>query len=144
MAFRVILFCLSLLTSTGYAQELRSGTLKSVTGDVSLTQAGVLRHAETGGGLFQADHIETGRNASITMTFKDGTLVTVGPNSKLELATLKFDTTAQEGNLLLNLAQGTIRVVTGWLGKLHPQQVKVVTPTSVVGVRGTDFIVEVP
>jgi len=68
----------------------------------------------------------------------------VGPNSTLELAKLQFDTTTQEGNLMLNLLQGSIRVVTGWLGKLHPDQVKVVTPTTVVGVRGTDFIVEVP
>ena len=45
---------------------------------------------------------------------------------------------------MLNLLQGTIRVVTGWLGKVQPEQVKVITPTSVVGVRGTDFIVEVP
>jgi hypothetical protein len=60
------------------------------------------------------------------------------------LTDVKFDTTTQDGSLILNLVQGSIRVVTGWLGKLHPEQVKVITPTSVVGVRGTDFIVEVP
>ena len=68
----------------------------------------------------------------------------MGPSTTLELTKLQFDSTTQDGSLALNLLQGSIRVVTGWLGKLHPEQVKVITPTSVVGVRGTDFIVEVP
>lgn len=145
MTFKLISLCLLLLvSSTAGAQEQRLGTLKSVTGDVGLSQTGAMRTARVGGGLSQADRIVTGRNDSTTFILKDGTVVTVGPNSTLELAKLQFDTTTQEGNLMLNLLQGSIRVVTGWLGKLHPDQVKVVTPTTVVGVRGTDFIVEVP
>ncbi|MFM2050200.1 MAG: hypothetical protein RL682_691 [Pseudomonadota bacterium] len=34
-------------------------------------------------------------------------------------------------------------MVTGVLGKLSPENVKVTTPSSTVSVRGTDFIVEV-
>jgi hypothetical protein len=60
------------------------------------------------------------------------------------LSKLQFDSTTQNGSMALSLLQGTIRVVTGLLGKLHPEQVNITTPTSVVGVRGTDFIVEVP
>jgi hypothetical protein len=94
--------------------------------------------------VLQADRIVTGRYASTSLTLKDGTVLTVGPNTTLELTKLQFDSTTQEGSLALNLVQGSIRVVTGWLAKIHPDQVKVTTPTSVVGVRGTDFIVEVP
>ena len=111
---------------------------------MSLAQAAIRRLAEAGGGLQPADRIVTGRDASATFMLKDGTVVSVGPNSTLELAKVQFDTTTQDGSIMLNLLQGTIRVVTGWLAKLHPEQVKVITPTSVVGVRGTDFIVEVP
>jgi hypothetical protein len=39
---------------------------------------------------------------------------------------------------------GTVRLVTGLLGKLQPDNVKVQTPSSTVAVRGTDFVVEVP
>lgn len=145
MTLKSFSFCiLVLLAFAVRAEEPRWGTLKSVAGEVSLSQAGAVRTAEVGAGVLQADRIVTGRNASTTLTLKDGTLLAVGPHSTLELTKLQFDTTSQEGSVLLNLVQGTIRVVTGWLGKLHPEQVKVLTPTSVVGVRGTDFIVEVP
>lgn len=138
------MYALVLVTTAASAQDQRAGTLKTVVGDVHLGQGGAALAAQEGGGLRQADRIVTGRNASTTFTLKDGTVISVGPNSTLELAKVQFDTTTQEGSLMLSLLQGTIRVVTGWLGKLHPEQVKVITPTSVVGVRGTDFIVEVP
>lgn len=145
MTLKTMGLCVLMLMACGaHAQDQRTGTVKSVTGDVNLSHAGELRSAQTGGGILQADRIVTGRNASTTVTLKDGTIVTVGPNSTLELAKLQFDSTTQDGNLVLHLVQGSIRVVTGWLGKLHPEQVQVTTPTSVVGVRGTDFIVEVP
>jgi hypothetical protein len=135
---------MALATTAVSAQDQRAGTLKTVTGDVRLSQVGAVRAAQEGGGLQQTDRIVTGRDASATFTLKDGTVVSVGPNATLDLAKLQFDTTTQEGSLMLSLLQGSIRVVTGWLGKLHPEQVKVTTPTSVIGVRGTDFIVEVP
>jgi hypothetical protein len=135
---------MALATTAVSAQDQRAGTLKTVTGDVRLSHAGAARPAQEGGGLQQTDRIVTGRDASATFTLKDGTVVSVGPNATLDLAKLQFDTTTQEGSLMLSLLQGSIRVVTGWLGKLHPEQVKVTTPTSVIGVRGTDFIVEVP
>jgi hypothetical protein len=133
-----------LLALNANAQALRSGTLKSVQGEVNLNQGAVTRAAEVGAGLLETDRIVTGRNASTTVTFKDGTVVSVGPNTTLDLSKLQFDPTTQNGSLALSLLQGTIRVVTGLLGKLHPEQVNITTPTSVVGVRGTDFIVEVP
>jgi hypothetical protein len=135
---------LLLTTTAASAQDQRSGTLKTVTGDVRLSQGGTGQAAQEGSGLQQADRIVTGPDASATFTLKDGTVISVGPNSTLDLVKVKFDTTTQQGSVMLSLLQGTIRVVTGWLSKLHPEQVKVITPTSVVGVRGTDFIVEVP
>ena len=140
----VTLLLLMWTASAANAQDLRTGTLKSVVGEVSLVNSDGARSAQTGGGVLQADRIVTGRYASTSLTLKDGTVLTVGPSTTLELTKLQFDSTTQEGSLALNLVQGSIRVVTGWLAKIHPDQVKVTTPTSVVGVRGTDFIVEVP
>jgi hypothetical protein len=45
---------------------------------------------------------------------------------------------------VLDLLQGSVRVVTGLLAKVNPERFKVRTPTAVVGVRGTDFIVDAP
>ena len=77
-----------------------------------------------------------------TLTLTDGTVLALGPDSSVDLASFQFDPTTQGGNMLVNLARGTLRVVTGIIAKMQPEQVKVTTPTTVIGVRGTDFIVE--
>jgi hypothetical protein len=44
--------------------------------------------------------------------------------------------------VLVSLLRGSLRMATGAIARLKPEQVKVTTPTTVIGVRGTDFIVE--
>ena len=80
------------------------------------------------------------RSAAVTLL--DGTVLTIGPDSALDLSQYQFNPTTQEGSVLVNLMRGSLRMVTGLIAKLKPEQVKVTTPTSVIGVRGTDFIVE--
>lgn len=142
--FKLLLPFALLVASVAGAQTQRAGTFKSVQGEVSISQASTQRVAGVEGAVQQADRIVTGRNSSATFMLKDGTVVSVGPNSTLDLAKIQFDPVVQDGSVALSLLQGTIRVVTGWLAKIHPENVQVMTPTSVVGVRGTDFIVEVP
>ena len=84
----------------------------------------------------------TGAKSAAAVTLKDGTVLALGPDSSVDLASFQFDPTTQGGNMLVNLARGTLRVVTGIIAKVQPEQVKVTTPTTVIGVRGTDFIVE--
>ena len=60
----------------------------------------------------------------------------------VDLSTFDYNPTTHEGNLLVDVLRGTLRMTTGLIAKLKPGQVKVITPTSVIGVRGTDFIVE--
>ena len=86
--------------------------------------------------------MSTGRDGAAVIVLRDGTALTVGPSSTLDLSRFQFDATTQQGNVLLDLLQGTLRVVTGVLAKVNPDLFKVQTPTAVVGVRGTDFIVE--
>jgi hypothetical protein len=74
---------------------------------------------------------------------RDGTSIAVGPNTTVDLSRFQFDGTTQQGGVAVRLLKGTIRVVTGILGKTQPDNVKVSTPATTVSVRGTDFIVEV-
>ena len=95
-----------------------------------------------GRALVPADRLETGPKGSASVVMRDGTTLTLGPDSAMRLDQFAFDATTQQGNFLLDLLQGSVRVVTGLLAKVNPDVFKVRTPTSVVGVRGTDFIVD--
>ncbi|WP_157731041.1 FecR domain-containing protein [Variovorax sp. HW608] len=50
--------------------------------------------------------------------------------------------TTQDGGMLIALLQGSARMITGLIGKTHPDAVRVETPTAVISIRGTDFIVQ--
>jgi hypothetical protein len=126
------------------AQGMRSGTFKTVQGVVTVVQGETRRAALVGEGVYESERIVTGAGASAAVTLKDGTVLMVGSGSTLDLPHFRFEPATQSGSLVISLFKGSMRMVTGLLGKLHPERVLISTPTATVGVRGTDFIVEVP
>ena len=120
----------------------RLGTFKTVQGQVTLAQGDTRRAAVVGGALLPQERLSTGADGIAAVTLRDGTVLTLGPDSSLDLAEFDFNSTTQEGSMWVKLARGSLRVITGLIAKLQPEKVKVTTPTAVIGVRGTDFIVE--
>lgn len=144
-----LLISLQLASPWGRAQTAapvtdaqRVGTFKQVQGETWIGPAEARHTPIPGDGLREAQRVSTGKTGAATITLKDGTVLTLGPNTTVDLNKFQFDSTTQKGNFALDLLQGSIRVVTGLLAKFNPDLFKVSTPTSVVGVRGTDFIVE--
>lgn len=138
-----VLLWLGAAATGAWAQEVRSGTLKTVQGPVQVTKGDAQREAVPGGGVAEAERIVTGPLGSALLLLRDGTQISIGPNSQVDITRFQFDATTQSGSLTVQVLLGTIRMVTGLLGKLQPENVKVQTPSSTVSVRGTDFIVEV-
>jgi hypothetical protein len=138
----MVLCALLALPAVSQAASERSGVFKNLQGEVSVIRAGKSLPAASGGGLMEGDRVVTGAKGAASLILKDGTVLTVGPNSSVDLTHYIYDTTSQNGSVLVNLIQGTVRMVTGIMGKTNPELIKITTPTSVVGVRGTDFIVE--
>ncbi|GEM_PF-611675 len=120
----------------------RQGTFKTVQGQITRTHGGQSGPAQVGDALWQGDRITSGPKSAAAVTLRDGTVLSIGADSTVDLAQFQFDATTHEGNVLIALAKGSLRLVTGLIAKLRPEQVKVTTPTTVIGVRGTDFIVE--
>lgn len=121
----------------------RSGAFKSVQGEVTVVKGEEKRAATVGAGLHESERVLTGADGVASLMLKDGTVLSIGNNSTFDLAKFQFDSTTNEGSVLVSLLRGSMRMVTGLIAKLKPEDVKVVTPTTVIGVRGTDFIVEV-
>lgn len=128
--------------SAAMPASTRIGTFKQVEGELWIGRADTRRTPASGDGVRLAERVSTGQTGAATLILKDGTVLTMGPNTTMDLSRFQFDSTTQQGNFLLDLLQGSVRVVTGLLARINPDRFKVSTPTSVVGVRGTDFIVE--
>jgi ferric-dicitrate binding protein FerR (iron transport regulator) len=120
----------------------RVGTFKHVEGDAWLGRTTDRQRLRPGDGVRENAQLSTGANGAASVVLKDGTVLTMGPNTTVDLRRFRFDSTTQEGHFALDLLKGSVRVITGLLARINPELFKVHTPTSVVGVRGTDFIVE--
>jgi hypothetical protein len=81
-------------------------------------------------------------DGAVGITLSDDTLLTAGPRSTLLINEFQFNSTTHEGGMLATLLKGTLSVVTGLIGKQAPENVHFRTPTVLLGIRGTEFIVD--
>lgn len=143
-----LLCALALLSGAAFAQntpsaEQQAGTVKSVRGDVQLLGAGdAARPAAPGDALSPIDRIVTGPDSAASVVLRDGTTMVLGPSSRLDVKEFHFDATTHDGGLLVSLLRGSMRMITGLIGKAHPDAIRVETQTATIGIRGTDFIVQ--
>lgn len=120
----------------------RAGTVKLVKGDVRVAGVQGERPLLPGDPVAVADRLITGADGSASVVLRDGTTLVVGPRSRLDLSAFSFDASTDNGSLLVSLAQGSLRMITGLIAKVNPSAVSVTTKTATIGVRGTDFIVQ--
>lgn len=101
------------------------------------------RSLASGDEVSASERILTGKDSAASLVLRDGTTLMLGPDSAVDLREFRFNPTTQDGSLLLSVVKGTLRMITGLIGKTRPESVRITTPTSTIGVLGTDFIVDV-
>ena len=93
-------------------------------------------------GVEMLDVIATAKG-KVQINFIDDTRVDVTEHSRLVIDDFVYDPASQEGSLSLKASLGTIRYASGQIAKNSKQNVKITTPSAVIGVRGTDFTMTV-
>ncbi len=119
-----------------------AGVFKVVTGSVSVQRGEKQLPASVGMQVQVADVIRTGNDGSAGLIFQDNSLLSLGPASRLVVDRFSFDSTTHDGQFNTTLARGKLAVVSGKIGKHQLDAMKVYTPTSILGIRGTEFVVE--
>ncbi len=117
------------------------GQIKIAKGQVSVERAGQKLPAVAGMRLEASDVIKTGADGSVGITMTDNSLLSAGPGSVLALDRYAFDTTTYQGTFDATLKQGTLAVVSGKIAKQSPEAMTVRTPATILGVRGTEFVI---
>ena len=140
---RKTLIMAMILAFSGAAAAAEVGLVKVANGDVQIERAGAKLPARVGMGLITSDVIVTGANGSAGITFTDNSLVSVGPGSVFAIDKYSFDTTTHAGEFQGSLKQGRLAAVSGKMVKQSPESMKIRTPSSIMGVRGTEFLVQV-
>jgi hypothetical protein len=127
----------------GQAMAQEIGQIKKLKGIVYVERAGKSMTTAAGMKLLASDTVKTGPDGSVGITLTDNTLLSAGPGSTLTLSQYAFNSTTHEGQFDTTVRRGTLSMVSGKLAKQSPKAVRVITPSAIIGVRGTEFFVKV-
>ena len=132
----------AILIATPASAEI--GRVKRAYGQASIVRGGGVLPATSGLPLIEKDVLQTGPDGRISIAFIDNTRFSVGPRSRIAVSRFKFDeTTHQGGRFDTTVERGTLAVVSGQIAHEGKDAMRVRTPTSLLGVRGTRFVVDV-
>jgi hypothetical protein len=130
----VAVVAIGLTACAQIATAAEIGQIKNVAGQVFLTRNNNQQPAKAGDLLEQAD---------VLSTLIDNSRLSAGPNSRIELKQFRFNPTTNEGEMVTEVQRGTLAIVSGQIAKRSADAMKVKTPMTVLGVRGTTFAVKV-
>ena len=134
---------LSALAISAPALASDIGQVKVANGAVQIERDGKRVAATVGMPIRASDVLVTGADGSAGITFSDNSLVSVGPNSVFAIEKYRFDSTTHAGEFMGSLRIGKLAAVSGKMVKQSPESMKIRTPSSVMAVRGTEFVVQV-
>jgi len=145
--FQTIAICAAMGLLASFSQVAHAaepaGYVKTVGGEATVTSAGKTVAASAGAPLVAGDVIKTGPGGSLGVTLRDNTLMSFGPSTSFTLEDYLFAPAKGDLKLGGKIAAGTLHYVSGSIAHLKPDAVAIKTPTGIIGVRGTRFVVVV-
>jgi hypothetical protein len=137
----LVILAAAAFAAASYASDV--GQIKNLRGAVHVERDGQRIAAAPGMGVRQADVLVTGADGAVGVTFLDNSLFSLGPSSTLAIDRYVFDSKTHDGQFDASLKRGTLAVVSGRMVKRSPEAMRVRTPSAIMGVRGTEFVVKV-
>lgn len=118
---------------------LASAKLVDALGSIYAKDAkGNQRVMVSGGSVYPGDTVETGAGARTVLVFRDDSRLTLGANAQFRVDNFVFDDkNPTEGRFLVTLLRGSLRALTGLIGKANNRNVGFSTATATIGIRGT-------
>jgi len=117
-----------------------AGIAQFIAGDVSVRGAdGKINALQKGKDIESGQAIVTGANGRAQVRFSDGGMVSLQPNTEFKLANYVDKGDPKEDRFLVDFLSGSMRAVTGLIGKRNRANYKIFTATSTIGIRGSSF-----
>jgi hypothetical protein len=120
---------------------LASAKVVQSSGEIYAIDANNLRRRLVdGGSIYPGDVVETMPGSRAVLAFRDDSRVSLGSNTRFRVDNFVYDEkNANDGRFLVSLVRGTVRAVTGLIGKANNRNVAFSTSTATIGIRGTDI-----
>jgi hypothetical protein len=117
-----------------------AGVAQFIAGDVNVRRAdGGTAPLVKGKDIESGQAILTGASGRAQVRFTDGGLVSLQPNTEFKVANYVDKADPKEDRFLVDLLSGSMRAITGLIGKRNRENYRVTTTTATIGIRGSGF-----
>ena len=132
--------CTLILLSSQSAWAI-AGKIQNVIGTARVSKhTGQQYPAVKGDNLYEGDTVATGSNSNVQIRMVDEAIIWLRPNTEFKITTYRSTQHGSPKNeVALRLLAGSMRTVTGVIGKANPGDYKLSTPSATIGIRGTEF-----
>ncbi|WP_321470935.1 FecR domain-containing protein [uncultured Paludibaculum sp.] len=136
----LLLFCLAL---SAQGTDNIVGSVKVAQGGVEVRRGTQTIRVHEGLHLLLDDTLLTSADGRLGAILQDGTRLSLGPKSELQISRFVYQPVEGKFGLLLRLARGALCYVSGKIARFASESVSVETPVGVVGLRGTHLAISI-
>jgi len=97
----------------------------------------------SGMNVYRGDLILTAQSANVVILLKDGSQIVQGPGSRIQLNQVVYDPGKRTRSTFLKMSSGKARFSVNKLKSYQNRQFRIKTMSALIGVRGSDFVVQV-
>ena len=132
----IILILLSFLSYSNAQEKQIIGVLAAAVGQI-FNQEGT--QLKTGDKIYFGDTIKVNEKSNSQILLLDQTVLNVGAKSEVIIDEFVFDPSNNNGKMLSQIKQGSMKVITGLISEKDPNNLIVKVPAGSIGTRGTEF-----
>jgi hypothetical protein len=114
------------------------GTVDDLSGSASVSgQSGVPVTVTVGQKIYEQQTITSGADGEVHIVTEDGGIIAIRPNTEFRVDQYKAEGSSLD-RIFMSLLKGSVRSITGWIGKHDYAAYRITTPSATIGIRGTD------
>jgi hypothetical protein len=118
------------------------GSVATLQGGASVTRNNAASALQLRDPVYKNDVLQTNADGTLGITFDDETTFTLKPNTRLAVDEFVYQEGGTNNAAVFNVVRGTAAFVAAEIA--HTGNMRIETPTSSLGIRGTTGLVEVP
>jgi FecR-like protein len=136
---------LVLFSNQSFAAAIKeSGIIESLKGEAWASQENLpKRSLSKRSVVYENDVVNTGKDSSLTIIFKDKTEFNLGSESNLLISKFRYKKSDDEDGITVKMLRGSFRFISGLIAKKKPKSMTVGTSVATIGIRGTHVAGEV-
>ena len=116
------------------------GRVMLLQGDMAAKEvSGNVRKLTLGSPVYESDTLNTESKSHAVVAFRDESRITLQESSSFYVEKFKYDKAAAQESAVLRLLKGSVRVVTGLIGRVNHDNYKFGVAGATIGIRGTGF-----